>query len=55
MDLTNADFVRDLGMARDYIGYALSALADEHEGNFKFYVGEAAALVATVRQQAEAM
>lgn len=55
VDLSQADFRRDIGMARDYLELAVRALADEHEGNFKHYLDQANGLVSRVHAQAQAM
>lgn len=38
------DFFRELGMVKDYAQFAQTALYEEQEGNFKYYVDQLAAI-----------
>lgn len=51
----NVDFVRELSLVQEYAKLAKLALADEHEGNFRYYVRHMRDHAALLWRHVEAM
>lgn len=49
------DFIRELAILRQYAEFAIEAIRDEHEGNFRYYVAEMTAIANKIKDAVDDM